>query len=290
MADLFSIEGLRYAQAAGQTKSFSAAARAYGVTQPALSNVIAKLEERLGAKLFERTTRGVVPSAFGSRILPLIDSALAAIDSVSAEASRLTDTGERRISLGVSPLISPELVARAFAAVRTLPAPRDLVLHEANMADLRAALETGKLDAALVPAVDPLPRFAHRVIQVEPVVVTSSEAGDGPVDVDAVGASELILVPDACGLTTFTTRLLAEREIPLRTYPGEAASYSVLERWAQLGLGTAILPESKLSSPDVRRQPLLVDGEQVYISYEAVWSQSSPLAADIAELVQAIAV
>ena len=45
MVDRLSLEGLRYAQAVAETKSFSAASRAYGVTQPALSNGIAKLEE-----------------------------------------------------------------------------------------------------------------------------------------------------------------------------------------------------------------------------------------------------
>lgn len=68
--DRLNLEGLRYAQAVAETKSFSAAARAYGVTQPALSNGIAKLEERLGDKLFDRSPRGVTRTAFGVRILP----------------------------------------------------------------------------------------------------------------------------------------------------------------------------------------------------------------------------
>ncbi len=59
ISDRLNLEGLRYAQAVAETKSFSAAARDYGVTQPALSNGIAKLEERLGGKLFERSPRGV---------------------------------------------------------------------------------------------------------------------------------------------------------------------------------------------------------------------------------------
>ncbi|MGW2173364.1 LysR family transcriptional regulator [Streptomyces sp. NPDC001705] len=72
MPERLSLEGLRYAQAVAETKSFSAAARAYGVTQPALSNGIAKLEERLGGKLFGRSPRGVKQTAFGARVLPLV--------------------------------------------------------------------------------------------------------------------------------------------------------------------------------------------------------------------------
>jgi DNA-binding transcriptional LysR family regulator len=88
MVDRLSLEGLRYAQAVAETSSFSAAARAYGVTQPALSNGIAKLEERLGEKLFERSPRGVTRTAFGARILPWKPAA--ALSSPAARGSAST--------------------------------------------------------------------------------------------------------------------------------------------------------------------------------------------------------
>src|SRR5262245_56577597 len=120
MSERLNLEGLRYAQAVAETKSFSAAARAYGVTQPALSNGIAKLEERLGDRLFERSPRGVTQTPFGARILPLIGSALAGLDAIVAEARRLTGPGSQKIRIGVSPLIGSHLVTRAFNAVREL--------------------------------------------------------------------------------------------------------------------------------------------------------------------------
>jgi len=83
--DRLSFEGLRYAQAVARTGSFSAAAREYDVTQPALSNAIRRLEKILGARLFERNTRGARPTVFGATILPRIDAALAALDAITAE-------------------------------------------------------------------------------------------------------------------------------------------------------------------------------------------------------------
>ncbi|MFJ8855939.1 LysR family transcriptional regulator [Streptomyces sp. NPDC102437] len=52
MIDSLNPEGLRYRRSPRQI-AFGAAARAYGVTQPALSSGIAKLEERLGEELFD---------------------------------------------------------------------------------------------------------------------------------------------------------------------------------------------------------------------------------------------
>ncbi|MFE0081231.1 LysR family transcriptional regulator, partial [[Kitasatospora] papulosa] len=218
--DRLNLEGLRYAQAVAETKSFSAAARAYGVTQPALSNGIAKLEERLGGKLFERSPRGVTQTAFGIRILPLIERALTALDAIGAEARRLNESGEQKIRMGLSPLIGSHLVARAFSMVQGLPAPRDLVLREANMQELRECLLAGQLDIILIPAVAAMPRFEHRVIDVEPIVVVTPDAAEAtPVELTEAGKEQFILVPDTCGLTTFTTRLFQAHEMPLNTYP-----------------------------------------------------------------------
>lgn len=286
MADRLNLEGLRYAQAVAETKSFSAAARAYGVTQPALSNGIAKLEERLGEKLFDRSPRGVSQTTFGARMLPLIERALTALDAVTAEARRLTEPGEHIIRMGVSPLIGSHLVARAFTMVRDLPVPRDLVLREANMQDLRECLQSGELDIILIPAVAAMPRFEHRVIEVEPIVVVTPapEEEDTPLELEDAGKDRFILVPDACGLTTFTTQLFQAHQLPLRRYAGEAASYSVLQEWAKLGLGSAIVPRSKLTSPDLPHRPLMIQGREVHISFEAVWNADSPLSADLTKL------
>ncbi|MGW2016727.1 LysR family transcriptional regulator [Streptomyces sp. NPDC001927] len=284
------LEGLRYAQAVAETKSFSAAARAYGVTQPALSNGVAKLEDRLGEKLFHRSPRGVTLTAFGARILPLIERSLIALDAVAAEAKRLTEPGEQRIRMGVSPLIGSHLVARAFSMVQALPAPRDLVLREANMQDLRECLLAGQLDIILIPAVTAMPRFEHRVIDVEPIVVVSPDAEQAaPLELADAGKECFILVPDTCGLTTFTTQLFQAHEMPLQTYPGEAASYQVLEDWTKLGLGSAMVPRSKLTAPDVPHRPLMDDGREVQISFEAVWNADTPLAADLLRLADSLA-
>ncbi|MFI6093123.1 LysR family transcriptional regulator [Streptomyces sp. NPDC051218] len=290
MAERVNLEGLRYAHAVAETKSFSAAARAYGVTQPALSNGIAKLEERLGDKLFERSPRGVTQTAFGTRILPLIKQALAALDAVTVEAKRLTEPGAQKIRMGLSPLISSALVTRAFSMVRDLPVPRDLVLREADMQELRDCLRAGQLDIILIPAVSAMPRFEHRVIDVEPVVVVTPDADvTAPLELEEAGAEQFILVPDTCGLTTFTAQLFQSHEMPLRTYPGEAASYQVLEDWTQLGLGAAMIPRSKLTSPDVPHRPLVDKGREVQISFEAVWSAESPLGADLLRLADGLA-
>ena len=313
MNDRLSPEGLRYAQAVARTGSFSAAAREYDVTQPALSNAIRRLEKILGARLFERNTRGARPTIFGATILPRIDAALAALDAITAEARHWRAGEPRPVRIGVSPLISADVVARAHSAVAGLPGRGrgSLVLREADLSELRTALDDDELDLIVVPAVLPLTRYRHRVIGSEPVVLVEPGAGDaaGPANsaspadpagpasptearaaaarIDDVACRTLLLVPDTCGLTTFTRDLLADRGLPLRAYSGEAASYRVLEDWAGMGLGSALLPHSKVTRVDSSVRPVVdARGAVVTIAYEAAWDGASPIAGELEALAE----
>ena len=313
MNDRLSPEGLRYAQAVARTGSFSAAAREYDVTQPALSNAIRRLEKILGARLFERNTRGARPTVFGATILPRIDAALAALDAITAEARHWRAGEPRPVRIGVSPLISADVVARAHSAVAGLPGRGrgSLVLREADLSELRTALDDDELDLIVVPAVLPLTRYRHRVIGSEPVVLVEPGAGDaaGPANsaspadpaapaspaearaaaarIDDVACRTLLLVPDTCGLTTFTRDLLADRGLPLRAYSGEAASYRVLEDWAGMGLGSALLPRSKVTRVDSSVRPVVdARGAAVTIAYEAAWDGASPVAGELEALAE----
>ncbi len=316
MNDRLSPEGLRYAQAVARTGSFSAAAREYDVTQPALSNAIRRLEKILGARLFERNTRGARPTVFGATILPRIDAALAALDAITAEAWHWRAGEPRPVRIGVSPLISADVVARAHSAVAGLPGRGrgSLVLREADLSELRTALDDDELDLIVVPAVLPLTRYRHRVIGSEPVVLVEPGAGDaaGPANsaspadpagpasptearaaaarIDDVARRTLLLVPDTCGLTTFTRDLLADRGLPLRAYSGEAASYRVLEDWAGMGLGSALLPRSKVTRVDSSVRPVVdARGAAVTIAYEAAWDGASPIAGELEALAELLA-
>lgn len=283
MTNQVSIEWLRYTHAVAKARSFSAAARAYGVTQPALSNGIAKFENHLGARLFDRSPRGVTVTAFGSRILPMVDRSLNELDAVLAESRRWTRSDGASIAVGISPLISARLVALAFTAARELPIPRNLVLSEAHMHSLHEGLKAGDLDMILIPSVTPLSGFEHRIIEAEPVVIVDNSPTPGDtVALPETADREFILLPDTCGLTRFTMQLFDVHHLPLHSYVGEAATYRVLEEWASLGLGAALIPKSKLTSPHAPHQTLVDDdGNEIEVFYKSVWHRDSAFAADL---------
>ena len=117
-----------------------------------------------------------------------------------------------------------------------------------------------------------------------------AEARAAAARIDDVSRRTLLLVPDTCGLTTFTRDLVADRGLPLRAYSGEAASYRVLEDWAGMGLGSALLPRSKVTRVDSSVRPVVnARGEVVTIAYEAAWDGASPIASELEVLAELLA-
>lgn len=74
--DKLPLEWVRVFEVAGRTGSFTAAAHEVGLTQAAVSQRIAHLESRLGARLFSRQARGVTLTVEGEAWLPYVSRAL----------------------------------------------------------------------------------------------------------------------------------------------------------------------------------------------------------------------
>lgn len=82
------------------TGSFSAAARQMNVGQPAVSKIVAQLEERLGVRLLTRTTRGLSPTEAGQRFYDHAGLSLMEADEadLAARGAGKGLTGQLRIS------------------------------------------------------------------------------------------------------------------------------------------------------------------------------------------------
>src|ERR1700749_5261338 len=92
---------LRYFRAIARTGSFSAAATEEFVVQSALSRKIRKLEEELGVRLLDRTTRMVRLTDEGARLLEYADRVLADVDLVVAEADALRGVVRGKVAVGM---------------------------------------------------------------------------------------------------------------------------------------------------------------------------------------------
>ena len=85
-----------YIKEVAKQKSFSKASKALGISQPALSNYIKKLEDRTGVLLFDRSISPIEITEFGKAYLEYAEDVISATDRLNDVMSDLQDLKKRR--------------------------------------------------------------------------------------------------------------------------------------------------------------------------------------------------
>ncbi|HEY9529964.1 MAG TPA: LysR family transcriptional regulator, partial [Burkholderiales bacterium] len=109
-------------------QSFSRAAEQLFITQSGMSVLIRELEEQLGFRLFDRTTRRVTLTEFGPRFLPIADRSLLELEAAAQNIGRSASAANRRLALGAMPLIAGRLLPGAIGEFARRDPGLDIVL------------------------------------------------------------------------------------------------------------------------------------------------------------------
>ena len=107
---------LRYVCAIAETGSFSRAAERCHVAQPSLSQQVLKLEEDLGARLFDRLGRSIRLTEAGRAFLPHARSILHQMEAARTGVEDKRTDVRGSVAAGVIPTIAPYLMPRFTAA------------------------------------------------------------------------------------------------------------------------------------------------------------------------------
>lgn len=269
---------LRFADAVATTGSFTAAAAQCCVTQPTLSNGLAQLEDGLGARLFLRTTRKVSLTPFGTHVLPYLSEVLRAQATLVQQAQAFLSPSKRLVRIGTSPLVSAHLLRLMVEPFRVRHPDVDIVLREMNMSDLQRMLQDGLLDFVFGVGSEKKGPWVAAVLYHEPLLYIPSGAtapktkSTRLVQFKDIADATYVMVPDACGLARATRALFRSHRRTLLEYSGEAMGYQVLQEWARLGIGAAIVPRSKLNNG--RQAAFAIadkHGKEVTIRFDAQW-------------------
>ena len=147
---------LEYFRAVARELHFTRAAAALNIAQPALSQHIRKLERQLGLTLFERDRHGVELTPAGAALLDHAERILADIAAVDDELRDWAQGVRGVIRLGAARGVMTRL-ARVLARFCAEYPAVDVHLREETTAEMLADLYAGRLDAATLAALPPLP-------------------------------------------------------------------------------------------------------------------------------------
>ncbi|MFD3703896.1 LysR family transcriptional regulator [Nocardia sp. NPDC058658] len=269
---------LAYFVAVCEELSFSRAANRCFISQSAISHQIARLERDLGAQLFERTTRAVVPTDATLRLLPLAKQMLSLESAIRAA---VRTTGPRiRLAANMS-FAAPSLSAIAAARAAHPDAEIEYVIKPFRQRI--TAVADGDCDLALIRGSIDQPGLAVEQLWVEDLVIAISSnhplAERGAVTLADLSPYPLLLPPEQEQVLLHTMIRTAFADLPTGpTFgppipPDHTATMELLNRpesWTILyegptkGLLTLDLTDHRLRIPvsavlreDARENPIV---------------------------------
>jgi DNA-binding transcriptional LysR family regulator len=142
--------------AVAEHRSFTKAAAQVGIALPTMSQTIRSLEERLGVRLFNRTTRSVAATEAGERLLSEIQPVLEGIDHALDSVNSFRDTPCGTLRLAVSRAASAVVNAgRTTPLIQPFLQEYPAIRVEIALEDTESDIVGGRFDAGI--------RIGHRI-------------------------------------------------------------------------------------------------------------------------------
>lgn len=147
---LMNLRDLKYVVALAEHRNFTRAAEAVAVSQPALSNQIRKLEEKLGVPIFNRDRAGVQITPFGQEVLGTAKQVIALVDSMTDLARRHQAPRNSPIRLGMTPTLAAYLSKYFRELFNKIAEDSNVMIFEEYPTALAQMVEDRTLDMAFI--------------------------------------------------------------------------------------------------------------------------------------------
>ena len=184
--------------------SFTRAAAALGVAQPALSRQVRLLEVELRHTLLRRTGRGAVTTAAGALLLEHGRGILHQVDRARDDLAQMRGGLAGRVAIGLPPSVARALTVRLSRAFQAQLPDARLAVSEGLSTSLLESLVAGRLDvavlynAAATPDVEITPLGREELLLVQPAAAppgAHADSADGTAPTAHATLAELSQLP-----------------------------------------------------------------------------------------------
>lgn len=242
----FDLRQLEYFCAVARAGSFTKAAEDLGITQPSLSEQIARLEHGLGAALFERLNRRIELTPLGEAILgkaqALIEDAAALPDH--CERAREGIRGPLRV--GAIPTILPYFLAPLLKGFTDRYPDVELHVREGTTAELLELVLDGMIDLALLSLPVEGAGLVMKELFRDPLYLAVAEdhplASQKKVQLRRLSEERLLILKDGHCLRDETLSV-CDRARARFTGQFEADQFITIFELIRAGFGVSIVPE-----------------------------------------------
>jgi LysR family transcriptional regulator, hydrogen peroxide-inducible genes activator len=237
-----SLRDLEYVVAVADHGSFVKAAEQCRVAQPSLSVQISKLEARLETVIFERTTRRLIVTPEGRKLIDQMRRVLVEARALLTLAAHSDRPFGGTLRLSAIATLGPYLFPLVLPDLRSRYPNVSLILGEGRTAELRAALQGGELDAILISVPSQDAALAEAAVFREPFLLAcppghAACAPDGP-GWQGVAAHERLLLEEGHCLRDQALAVCSDVDVANR----HATSLETLKYMVAAGEGCTLLP------------------------------------------------
>ncbi len=138
-------------------RNFSRAAEQMYIAQSGLSLMIRELEQQLGFRLFDRTTRQVKLTEFGSQFLSVAEQNVQAIEAAISNLGGRARAANLTLSVAAPPMAAANLLPEAIAAFQAQHPEVSVRLTDTSMEDIARMVKAGEVDLGLGMFIKPRP-------------------------------------------------------------------------------------------------------------------------------------
>jgi DNA-binding transcriptional LysR family regulator len=244
-----------------------------GLTQPAVSNTLAKLRRQFGDDLFVRTPAGMVPTPFAEQLAEPIGYALGMIHSGLNQHSRFDPASVKRsVTIGMTDIGEIVFLPKLVERLRQEAPGVSLVTVRTTATSLRDDMEAGKVDLAIGPLPQLKAGFFQRRLFRQRYVCLFRKGH--PLDrkrlslADFKAAEHLVIVSAGTGhgkVDDLIRRAGVERNVRL-TVPHFVSVGHILRRSDMLATVTERLANSLVEPFDLSFRPHPVDLPEIAIN------------------------
>jgi len=158
------LKQLRALVAVARAGSFTRAAERLFITQSALSGLIKELEQSMGLRLINRSTRRMELSEVGRELYPLIAKTLQDLDNTLSEAQNIKNLQKGTVRVAVPQLLACTLLPEAIAAFRSTHPQIQVQVVDAMIEKVIPRVLSGEVDFGAGPEREATPEIATELL------------------------------------------------------------------------------------------------------------------------------
>lgn len=261
-------------------RSYTRAADALHISQPAVSQHIRQLEQHYGCQLFTKSGRGVDPTEAADVLYRALSTMEHDEERLQADIDALSDAKARRAPLrfGCTRTIADYVAPRLLAGHLERHPDERILMQVENTAELVARIDAGAIDFALVEGSFDRTVFDHEVLSHERYIAVADRPFAAARLEDLLGC-RLILREAGSGTREILEQHLAARNLAVSDFAGiiELASIPAIKACVRSGAGITFLYRAAVEAELARGELFDITPADMHIehAFALIWQRGS---------------